>query len=121
MSEENLINTIAANPITESSTDPETVLAQLFRKLLVDLKVDATRWAELMDNFIQDPDNRVVGDRAAETALRGNLTMELTRPSMTWKVFAKGLKVLQVSQASFTFTTTHADGQTSTANHDMYL
>lgn len=85
--------------------DPEQLLASQFRALVRGLNMTPELWEQLMDDYI----TKVMGDqdsidsRAGRTSLRGNLTTELMRPVLTWKVFLKGLEVLNADVATIFF------------------
>jgi hypothetical protein len=72
------------------------VLANLFRKMLKKEEVNIPRWGSLMGDFITDVRNGVPNNKKDQTSIRGNLTKEFARPQMTWKVFCKALRFLQV-------------------------
>lgn len=84
------------------------VLSKLFRQLLVDLNVNPMRWGALMADFIKDVRNGVPDNRRDQTSIRGNLTKEFARPQMTWKVFMKAMRFLQVSNVKITLEVTHS-------------
>lgn len=83
------------------------VLSKLFRQLLLDLNVNPMRWGALMSDFIKDVRNGVPDNRRDQTSIRGNLTKEFARPQMTWKVFMKAMRFLQVSNVKITIEVTH--------------
>lgn len=74
------------------------VLASLFRKMMYDIGMTNARWDVLMTEFINDVQNGVPGTQKDRTSMRGNLTKEFGRPQMTWKVFCKGLRFLQMRE-----------------------
>ena len=45
--------------------------------------------------------------------MRGNLTKEFSRPQMTWKVFCKGLRFLQIVKIELVVKAYHENGKTS--------
>ncbi len=85
------------------------VLARVFRKLLHDLQVGPTRWDALMKEYVNNPDICPDSEQA-RISLTGNLGLELTRPEMTWKVFCKGLAVLQIEVATLNLVVTGKEG-----------
>ena len=52
-------------------------------------------WNDLINKYLNDPRNGInIQDRDTKSSARGNITKELTRPEITWKVFCKGLRVI---------------------------
>lgn len=84
------------------------VLSRLFRLLMIDMKIDAMRWGSLMNAYIKDARNDIPNNRRDQTSIRGNLTKEFARPQMTWKVFMKAMRFLQVSNVKITIEVTHS-------------
>lgn len=84
---------------TQANAEASTVLSKLFRQLMKSRNVDEARFTELMNAYMAN----VVGvvDRKVATDIRGNLGAELVGSTMTWKVFCKGLKFLQIEQVGF--------------------
>lgn len=72
----------------------EGVLARLFRQILFDVNVNIYKWDSLMVKYLNNPINGVPQNGKDRSSARGNLNKELRRPSMTWKVFRKGLRFL---------------------------
>lgn len=87
-----LINGTAIAPV-----GAEGILTRNFRQLLKDLQIDEEKWDKLMDKYVDSVLKDVPeGEhrRVQATALRGNLTVEFARPTMTWKVYVKALRFL---------------------------
>jgi hypothetical protein len=87
---------------------PNGVLSRLFRTVLQDLNVNPHRFGVLMHQFIQDNRNGVPDNRVAQTSVRGNLRKELTRTQMTWKVFCKAMRFIQILNIEINIKLTHA-------------
>lgn len=110
---------MARNKITQLLTDPNKgisrtsgvngVLSRLFRIMLLDLNINAMRWGVLMHSFINDVRNGVPNNKRDQTSIRGNLTKEFARPQMTWKVFCKAMRFLNVTGLQITVVATHAN------------
>lgn len=80
------------------------ILVHQFRKILLARQVDEAKWNELMDKYIAVELKDVPQDanRDAQAAsIRHNLTIELTQPTMSWKVFLKGLRFLGFTSMEF--------------------
>lgn len=78
------------------------VLSSLFRQILFDLSINPSHWSALMHEYIHDPRNGVPNNRRDQTSHRGNLTKEFGRAQMTWKVFMKAMRFLQVVDLELT-------------------
>jgi hypothetical protein len=89
------------------------ILASLFRQMLGDLNISIARWGSLMADFISDARNNVPNNQKDRTSMRGNLTKEFSRPQMTWKVFCKGLRFLQITKIELTIRAHHPNGRTT--------
>ena len=89
------------------------VLSRLWRKMLQDLDVGPNKFGALLHAYIQDPQNHVPSNRKDQISARGNLTKELARPQMTWKVFCKALRFLNIVKIKFVIEAHHANGQVS--------
>lgn len=61
------------------------------------------RWNALMVHYLNDPKNSIPQNKEALTAARGNLAKEILKTSMTWKVWVKALRLLQVVKIDFSF------------------
>lgn len=80
------------------------LLARNFRRVLLARKVDETKWNELMEKYIAFELKGLPPDAnrdAQAAAIRGNLTIELSRPTMTWNVYIKGLRLLGLTIVDF--------------------
>lgn len=89
------------------------VLAGLFARVLYELKIGPLRWYALMADFINDSRNATVSNQKDRTSMRGNLLKEFSKEQMTWKVFMKGLRFLQVQRFQITIHAWHANGSES--------
>lgn len=80
------------------------ILVQQFRTILQERKVDQAKWDELMTRYVnfelKDVEQNANRDAQA-AAIRGNLTKELTQPTMTWSVYLKGLRLLGFTSIEF--------------------
>lgn len=61
------------------------------------------RWNALVVHYLNDPVNSIPQNKEALSAARGNLTKEILKPSMTWKVWVKALRLMQVVKIDFHF------------------
>lgn len=74
--------------------DARSVLSRLFRIILADLKVGPLLWNRLMLRYLNDSRNNIPNNSKDRSSSRGNLSKELRRTIMTWKVFEKGIRFL---------------------------
>lgn len=90
------------------------VLSRLFRQMLLNLNVgDGSRFGALLQAYILDARHGVPNNKKDQQSMRGNLTKELSRPQMTWKVFCKALRFLQIVKIELSIKAYHEDGRTS--------
>lgn len=74
------------------------VLSKLFRQMLIDLNISPMKFSALLADYVRDKRNKVPDNRRDQSSIQGNLTKELSRPDMTWKVFCKGVRFLQFTR-----------------------
>ena len=72
------------------------ILSRLWRTILRDLGIGPVRFAELLQEHITNPINRVSHNRRDQISYRGNLTKEFAKPEMTLKVFMKVMRFLNI-------------------------
>ena len=89
------------------------ILAKLWRVVLFDLKVSDTRFEHLCMNYVANARKNLQDSRVANFFNRGNLRRELAKPTMTWKVLIKGLKVLEFGSMELSVKLTHRSGKVS--------
>lgn len=63
-------------------------LAQLYRRILYDLGVDAVTLEQQLNRWVRDPHSHVEKTVKKITQARGNYIKKMIEPSMTWKSFA---------------------------------
>lgn len=76
-------------------------LAELFRTIQYDLGIGGPRMEVLISEFIINEKRNLPDNRVARFLVRGNIRRELERPSMTFKVFVKMLKIIGVKRMDF--------------------
>jgi hypothetical protein len=74
------------------------IVARLWRTILSDLNIRPGKFELLLTEFIINAKSKVADDRVSKLFTRGNLRRELERPTMTIKVFMKGIKMLRVTK-----------------------
>lgn len=89
-------------------------LSKLWRVMLKDLHVSGYKFSTLMKHYVENPKNwsKKRGDDHADN--RGNLNKEFSNPTMSWKVFCKCMKFLQVVEFRLTIEARHRDGHITT-------
>ena len=99
--------TIAAPIVTGRS---EAVLASLFRSMLLELNISGAKFNSLITNFTNSRSllNKNVKDNSSE---KGNLRRELLSDVLSWKVFCKGLRVLNIVKFDIVINAHHANGK----------
>lgn len=100
----------------------DAILAGMFQSIMFAMKVkDATNgkmnnslnlqvWDQLMWAYLRDPKNGVKNNTKDMSSARGNLQKEILKSKMTWKVFCKALRFLNVYRFDFVIRTYHAKG-----------
>lgn len=99
----------AVNNGFKGAPAPVGVLAKLFRKIVDDLGIRAFIWAQLMDNYLNNPANGIAQNSKDRSTARGNLNKELYRERMSWKVFLKAIRFFGVLRADFTVKLYHSE------------
>ena len=97
------------------------VLSRLWRLILLDLRVGPVEFGNMLHEYITNPINGVAGNRKAQISHRGNLTKEFARPQMTWKVFIKGLRFLNILKVRITLELYYSNTRTRTVFTDINL
>lgn len=92
------------------SNSSDGILAALYKNIFMVLGVTPERFNVLMDQFLRDPRNGIPTNLKERSSARGNIRKELLRPYMTWKVFCKGLKFLNIPSFSVSITLNHRNG-----------
>ncbi len=70
-------------------------------------------FGKLLNDYISDPRNGVPDNRNARSSTRNNLAKELEKSTMSWKLFCKGMRVLNFVKFKITITTYSQNGQVS--------
>lgn len=89
------------------------VLSRLFREMLGDLNISIMVWSTLMNDYLNDRRHKIPRNRHDMASVQGNLTKELIRDKMTWKVFCKGLRFLQVVRFQISIKAYRANGSST--------
>lgn len=89
---------------------PDTVLANLFKKMVVELGITPSQWDHLIRKYLTDPSNGVQQTPRDISVHRGNLQKELFKNRMSWKFFYRAMRVLDAKRFEVTITFHHRSG-----------
>lgn len=84
-----------------------SVLAKFYRKIIRELGVTHEAITPMLDRMLRNRFGQQPLTLREFTSARGNLMKELMRPTMSWKVFCKGLRLLGVTAFKIELTLTH--------------
>ena len=93
----------------QGSTD--TILSKLFFRMMKDLNIKFPQWNHLMVQYINDPKKCIPANTKDQSSARGNLQKELFKPRMSWKVFCKGIRFINILKFKITITAFHVNGK----------
>lgn len=91
----------------------DAILAGMFRNIIHDTGISLMKWNELMNTYIKDPRNSIPTNNKEQSSERGNLQKELFKSKMTWKVFCKGMRLLNFTKFKISLDVYHLDGKIS--------
>ncbi len=86
----------------KGQSEAHGTLSLLFRKILDEKRFDVSRLNTAVLSYLTDPRNGYVNNVKKISSERSNIHKEIMRPTMTWKVFRKLLKVLGVRHVKLT-------------------
>lgn len=89
------------------------ILANFFRNMLRTLNIGPTQFGSLLQDYITDIRHHIPDNRADKTSARGNLTKEFSNEQMSWSVFCKALRFLQIVRFELIINAHHANGKVS--------
>lgn len=101
-----------------------TVLSKLFCQMLShpELNYDDLRnWNHLMNRYITDKRNAIPQNNRALSSARGNLSKELLKEKMSWNVFVKGMRFMDLEGFDITILARHKNGKTTTHTQSVGL
>jgi hypothetical protein len=110
---QNKLNSLLNSPDKEVSktSGANGVLSRLWRQMLFDLDITLPKFGAYLQAYILDPRNGVPNNRKDQISMRGNLTKEFTRSQMTWKVFCKALRFLNIVKIELIIKAHHHNGK----------
>lgn len=78
------------------------VLSKAFRTILRESRFSMIDWNNNMPRYLKDRRNRIPQNSKDMSSARGNLSKELSRDTMTWNVFMKGLSFINPKSVKLT-------------------
>jgi len=78
--------------------DAGILLAKIFKGIQLDLGVGPDKWMLLMDAFLKAPDLDLPDRGGERSAVKSRVEKELHTPTMTWKMFLRGMRFLGVHE-----------------------
>lgn len=120
-------------------SNASTVLSKIFRRMLVyvagtvdvdetnidkipvehsafmDHSVSSGKYEQFMTNFVSDPRNCIPQNKKEQSSARGNLQKEMLKSGMSWKVFVKSLRFLDLTGFDIQITAHYRNG-----NHSIH-
>lgn len=107
------------------TTTADTIFVELFHSLTEQLASEGQDLGSLADAYlsttVEGYDELVREDQPQLSAIKSNLLNELSAPTMTAKVFFKGLKVLKIESLGLHATTFGPEGKGATAHAALEL
>lgn len=94
------LNTILNSDDKQIGT-ARNVLSRLWRRILFAQGINPLLWEKMMVRYLNDPLHNIPPTGNRRSSARGNLQKELSRPSMTWKVFQKAMRFLNPKRVRF--------------------
>ena len=95
------------SPVTTGGVT--SILSRLYGKILLELGVGTTGINRLMESHLNNPKNGVPQNLKERASARGNLSKDLIKPTMTWKIFCRLVKFLHVSKFKIDITLYHSN------------
>ncbi len=98
-----------------------SILSSMFRSIIFDLNIGNNRFNFLMESFLNDRRNAIPQNNKDRASARGNFRKEFLKESMSWKVFCKGLRFLQVVKFELVIRLHHPNGTTTEHSKSVNL
>lgn len=98
---------------------PGHLLASFYKKIHAELGIRQSLFVQIMDRYTRRVNlNKEISTNALSSA-RSNLRKELFKSTMSWRVFIKGLQVLNVKRLDIKITLHHSNKRKTV--HDMSI
>ena len=115
----NYKNLFSGKRDTKESGGSDSILAKMFANIINDTGINFDKWNMLMNTYIRDPRNSIPNNDRDQSSERGNLRKELLKDKMTWKVFCKGMRLLNFPRFDLTLTLYHNDPKKTISSHTI--
>jgi hypothetical protein len=90
-----------------------SILHRLYREMQHTIIGGYTgKWATLMEAYLNDPRNAIPQNHHSRSSARGNLHKELQKEKMSWRVFCKGMRFLNIFKFELIVRTKQTNGRT---------
>lgn len=117
----NYKNLFSGKRDTKKSGGSDSILANMFANIINDTGINFDKWNNLMNTYIRDPRNSIPNNDRDQSSERGNLRKELLKEKMTWKVFCKGMRLLNFPRFDLTLTVYHSDAKKTISSHTIKI
>lgn len=108
--------------VEEIPPTPNGLLSRLFRKFLIEKRVNLPQWHSLLNDFVQNVyAGRIVGRRPNLVSLRGNTVKTLSKTEMTFNNFFDGLKFLGFKRIKIVVIGIDKNGREYVVDEDVVL
>ena len=97
------------------------VLARLWRTIFLDLDIGPIKFGKLLEEYVTTASNGIPNNRKEQVSYRGNLIKEFAKSQMTWRIFIKALRFLNITRIEITLVATHFNTTTTTHKTSLYL
>lgn len=94
-------------------------LAKLYRTILLEKNITHSTIDHYLTQYLDDPTLGIPKNSKDRSSERGNLLKQLGRPTISWKIFTKGLRLLRPRHVRITLTFTDQRGVVT--NHHIDL
>lgn len=78
--------------------DAGIILAKIFKRIQLNLGIGPDKWMVLMDAFLKSPDLGLPDKGGERSAVKSRVEKELNTPTMTWKMFLRGMRFMGVHE-----------------------
>lgn len=81
--------------------ESEGLLTTLLRQIMIDANIGFNEYFVKMTAYLNDPRNNIPQTAHAKSSERGNMFKDFTNPNMSWRAFAKHLRLLAPVKVRF--------------------
>lgn len=91
-------------------TQSRNPLARLYRTILLEKDINHNTIDHYLNQYLDDPALGIPRNSKDRSSERGNLLKQLGKPTISWKIFTKGLRLLRPRHVRITLTFTDQRG-----------